>query len=121
MTAVAGHEVIYGSQVVIGVDTHQDGHVAVAIDQQGVRPAGRYAPATRHGYGEIERWSRKLGEIRAFGLRALAPTAPDLPGSSPAGASPPSRSTGLTGQPDTGRVRATPPMRRWQHGRFWPE
>ena len=68
MTAVAGHEVIYGSQVVIRVDTHQDEHVAVAIDQQGVRLAQFSAPATSHGYGEIERWSRKLGEIRAFGI-----------------------------------------------------
>ena len=37
MTAVVGREVICAVQVVIGVDTHQDEHVAVAIDQQGVR------------------------------------------------------------------------------------
>ena len=42
--------------MVIGVDTHQDQHVAVAIDQQGVRSAERYAPATSYGYGELERW-----------------------------------------------------------------
>ena len=68
MRAIVGREVIHASQVVIGVDTHQDGHVAVAIDQQGVRLAERYAPATSHGYGELERWSRKLGEVRAFGV-----------------------------------------------------
>ena len=68
MTAVAGREVICAVQVVIGVDTRQDEHVAVAIDQQGVRLAELYAPATSYGYGELERWSRKLGEVRAFGV-----------------------------------------------------
>ena len=68
MTAVAGREVFCSVQVVIGVDTHQEEHVAVAIDQQGVRLAERYAPATSYGYRELERWSRILGDIRAFGV-----------------------------------------------------
>ena len=68
ITAVAGREVICVVQVVIGVDTHQDEHVAVAIDQQGVRLAERYAPATSYGYGELERWACKQGEVRAFGV-----------------------------------------------------
>ena len=68
MTAVVGHEVICAVQVVIGVDTHQDEHMAVAIDQQGVRLAQRHAPATSYGYWQLERWSRKLGEVRAFGV-----------------------------------------------------
>ena len=68
MTAVVGREVICAVQVVIGVDTHQDQHVAVAIDQQGVRLAQRSAPATSCGYGQLERWSRRLGEVRAFGV-----------------------------------------------------
>ena len=37
MTGVAIHEGRSSFQVVVGVDTHQDKHVAVAIDQQGVR------------------------------------------------------------------------------------
>ena len=68
MTAVVGREVITAVQVVIGVDTHQDQHVAVAIDQQGMRLAERYAPATTYGYGDLEQWSRKLGEVRAVGI-----------------------------------------------------
>ena len=68
MIATAGRGVIGAVQVVIGVDTHQDGHLAAAIDQQGVRLAGRYAPAASHGYGELERWSRNLGAVRAFGV-----------------------------------------------------
>ena len=68
MTAVAGREVIRAVRVVTGVDTHQDEHVAVAIDQQGVRLAECYAPATSYGYSQLERWPRRLGEVHAFGV-----------------------------------------------------
>ncbi len=68
MTAVVGREVIYAVQVVVGVDTHQDQHVARAIDHQGVRLAECYASATSNGHGQLDRWSRKLGEVRAFGV-----------------------------------------------------
>ena len=56
------------AHVIVGVDTHKDQHVAVAIDVQGVRLGENYAPATTCGYEELERWSRSLGEIRAFGI-----------------------------------------------------
>ena len=69
MTGIVGHE---GSrldvQVIIGVDTHQDQHVAVAIDQRGVRLGERHLPATTHGYAELEWWARSLGQIRAIGI-----------------------------------------------------
>ena len=68
MRVTAGHGVTGAVQVVIEVDTHQDEHVAVAIDQQGVRLAEHHVPATSHGYGELERWSRSLGEVRSFGV-----------------------------------------------------
>ena len=70
MTEVVGREGGPAAQVVIGVDTHQDQHVAVAIDRQGVRLAECHAPATTCGYGELERWSLSLGKIRAFGIEA---------------------------------------------------
>ncbi len=28
-------------------------------------------PATSYGYGQLERWSRKLGEVRAFGVEGI--------------------------------------------------
>lgn len=68
MTVVAGREVVHSSEVVIGVDTHQDEHVAVAIDQRGVRLAEHHAPATTHGYRDLEHWARKLGEVHSFGV-----------------------------------------------------
>ena len=68
MTGVVGLEGSRGIQVVAGVDTHQDEHVAVALDRQGVRLAELHTVATTHGYGELERWSRRLGEVSAFGI-----------------------------------------------------
>ncbi len=68
MLDIAGHAGSGASQVVIGVDTHRDQHVAVAIDRQRVRLGERHAPATISGYGELERWSRGLGDIHAFGI-----------------------------------------------------
>ena len=63
-----GHESTHTGQMVIGVDTHKDEHVAVAIDRQGVRLDEHHMLATTHGYREIERWCRSLGEIHAFGI-----------------------------------------------------
>ena len=69
MTGVVGHKGSRGVELVVGVDTHQDEHVAVAIDRQGVcLGEGLHTVATTHGYEELERWSRGLGEIHAFGI-----------------------------------------------------
>ena len=70
MTALIARESSHGShavRVIIGVDTHQDQHVAVAIDEQGVRLSEHRVVTNRQGYAELQRWSRSLGEIRAFG------------------------------------------------------
>ena len=47
MTGVVGHEGSRGDELVVGVDTHQNEHVAVVIDRQGVR----LAPIHRRGEG----------------------------------------------------------------------
>ncbi len=41
-----------GTHVVVGVDTHKDEHVAVAIDEQGVRLGEHHVVTTRQGYAE---------------------------------------------------------------------
>ena len=64
-------KVVMWFQVVVGVDTHQDQHVAVAIDGRGVYLCERQAPATIRGYSELERWARSLGEIFAFGIEGV--------------------------------------------------
>ena len=68
MIGVAGYQSHRAVEVVIGVDTHKDQHVAVAIDGRGVRLSEKHVPTTTCGYEELERWSRSLGAIHAFGI-----------------------------------------------------
>ena len=53
----AVHEGDSTFQVVVGVDTHQDKHVAVSIDRRGVRLGEFHTPTTTRGYRALERWS----------------------------------------------------------------
>jgi transposase len=54
--------------VTIGVDTHADIHVAVAMDSFGRRRATTSVPTTPAGYGELRDWAQGLGEIDAWGI-----------------------------------------------------
>ena len=55
-------------QAIIGVDTHKDQHVVVAIDGGGVRLDEKRVPVATCGYEELERWSCDLGQVHAFGV-----------------------------------------------------
>lgn len=56
------------TEVIVGVDTHAEVHVAVAIDHLG-RPLGELSiPTTRAGYERLCRWARQLGEFRRAGV-----------------------------------------------------
>ena len=55
-------------QVIIGVDTHKDQHVAVALDERGVRLDEKHVPVATCGYEELERWSCDLGQVHSFGI-----------------------------------------------------
>ena len=68
MMGVATYQNHRAAEVIIGVDTHKDQHVAVAIDGRGVLLDECHVPVTTNGYEELERWSRSLGEINAFGI-----------------------------------------------------
>lgn len=57
-----------GSAVVVGVDTHSDVHVAVAIDQLGRRVGELSIPTTLAGSQQLEMWARGLGEVAGFGI-----------------------------------------------------
>lgn len=54
--------------IVIGVDTHKDLHVAVALDHLGQRLAELHVPTTAAGYVELERWATSLGTVEVFGI-----------------------------------------------------
>ena len=68
MTGTVSHINSRAVQVIIGVDTHKDQHVAVAIDGRGVRLGEKHVPVATYGYGELERWSCDLGRVYAFGI-----------------------------------------------------
>ncbi len=47
--------------VAIGVDTHRDAHVAVALDRVGRELDRRSLPASEEGYGDLLAWAQSLG------------------------------------------------------------
>ena len=55
-------------QVVIGVDTHKEIHVAAAVDWQGTLIDERCFATTRQGYRRLESWARSLGEVLRVGV-----------------------------------------------------
>ncbi len=55
-------------RITIGVDTHLDVHVAVALDERGVRLREIHVPTTREGYRQLERWALELGRVEVFGI-----------------------------------------------------
>jgi transposase len=58
--------------VILGVDTHLDFHVAVAIDHLG-RPLGESsAPTTAKGYDELLRWAEGFGHVRCAGVEGTS-------------------------------------------------
>lgn len=55
-------------KVIVGVDTHKDEHVAVAIDHLGARHAELAVVANTTGYTELVAWARSFGDVIAFGI-----------------------------------------------------
>lgn len=54
--------------VVIGVDTHKDVHVAVAINGLGARLGTTSVPVTSEGYKKLAHWAASHGAVHAFGI-----------------------------------------------------
>jgi len=54
--------------VVIGVDTHKDIHVVVAINGLGVRLGSTSFPVTADGYRQLADWAHGQGVVQAFGI-----------------------------------------------------
>jgi transposase len=54
--------------VVVGVDTHKDEHVAVALDGLGGHLGELAIAANPIGYGELLAWADQLGAVAAFGV-----------------------------------------------------
>jgi transposase len=54
--------------VVLGVDTHLDFHVAVALDELGRRLGQSTTPTTTEGYESLLWWAEGFGPVRSAGL-----------------------------------------------------
>ena len=55
--------------MILGVDTHLDFHVAVAVDHLGKRLGGKRlgessVPTTAKGYEKLPRWAEGFGPVR---------------------------------------------------------
>ena len=58
----------YNHGIIVGVDTHKDEHVAVAINQLGIRLGEFHLTTTTQGYAALERWAMNMDEVIAFGV-----------------------------------------------------
>ncbi len=64
MTSIA----LARTDVIVGVDTHKDQHVAVTLDGLGGRLAELFVAATNDGYAELLCWADTQGRVAAFGV-----------------------------------------------------
>ncbi|MFI6494931.1 transposase [Streptomyces sp. NPDC050564] len=55
-------------EVVLGVDTHRDAHVAAVLSVMGTVLATDEFPATAAGYRDLLKWARKSGAVRRAGV-----------------------------------------------------
>jgi transposase len=55
-------------RVTVGVDTHIDQHVGVALDQFGRRLGTRGVPTTPAGFAELVAWARTFGALEQLGV-----------------------------------------------------
>lgn len=56
------------NEIVIGVDTHKDEHVTVALDGVGGFRGSFALPATPEGYARMFTWAQSQGQVAAFGI-----------------------------------------------------
>jgi transposase len=59
-------------EVVLGVDTHLDIHVAVALDQLGRRLGELAVPTTAKGYEALISWAEEFGSVRCAGVEGTS-------------------------------------------------
>ena len=69
MEGTGGVEIVAEAcEVIVGVDTHLDLHVAVALDELG-RSLGEFTvPTTTRGYEKLLAWARSLGSVGCVGI-----------------------------------------------------
>ena len=59
-------------EVILGVDTHLDAHVAVAVDHLGRRLGKLSVPTTAKGYERLLCWAEGFGPVRCAGIEGTS-------------------------------------------------
>jgi transposase len=59
-------------ETILGVDTHLDFHVAVALDHLGRRLGEASVPTTAKGYERLLRWAEGFGPVRCVGVEGTS-------------------------------------------------
>jgi transposase len=60
------------AEVVLGVDTHLDVHLAVALDHLGRRLSIFSVPTTKSGYESLLAWAEGFGPLRCAGVEGTS-------------------------------------------------
>ncbi len=97
------------TDVIVGVDTHKDEHVAVVIDGFGGRLGEYYLSVSNSGYAELLAWARTLGRVHAFGVEGTGSYGMGL-----------ARFLRRHAETVIEVSRAPPPRRREHDPRSWP-
>ena len=66
MTSIA--HLVPAGKIVVGVDTHKDVHVAVALDRLGAYLGEIRIATNAAGYADLRRWALSLGPVDAWGV-----------------------------------------------------
>src|SRR3712207_4672495 len=61
-----------GAAVILGVDTHLEFHVAVAVDHLGRRLGEASVPTSAKGYERLLRWAEGFGRVRCSGVEGTS-------------------------------------------------
>ena len=72
MTTIAAERPDTEIPVILGVDTHLDFHVAVAVDHLGRRLGEASVPTTAKGYEELLRWAEGFGPVGCAGVEGTS-------------------------------------------------
>jgi transposase len=68
MTITSSESPATASEVILGIDTHLDVHVAVALDGLGRRLGELNVPTTVKGYQKLLRWAEEFGPVCCAGV-----------------------------------------------------
>ena len=72
MTSFTSVEPTRRGRLFIGVDTHKEVHVAVAVDGSGHRLGDLHFPTTRAGFAVLDAWAARFGQVDVWGVEGTA-------------------------------------------------